>query len=480
MREPDKSSKSAWRRVRAACTALARDRDGSALFYTTLSLPVLVGFAVLAIDGSRFMNLNSTLQHAADGLALAAAGELDRSPSACDRAVKALTNLIENDQMFGDLGAATITKDHVTWRFFETLPANDWDPILETNEGDCDTVENAALVRYIEVRVKPQNFSTLFPASFLGGSNTASTNAVAVAGFDAVVCEFTPLFICNPFDKPITEVIEDGGNIGRQVKFHMVPPSCTDCAETPGNFGLLEPTNGGSIPEIKDMLATKSPGACFLQNSVTTKTGMGGVGDWLNVRFDLYEKDAKLNSPSKYPDSEYGPAANVRKGYTVGSCGSQTPNDPPLTRLGRDATWTANLGEGDWDFISYWEETHPDVSMNGWDNSANRPTRYQVYEYELSDYVGLVKGGTESGEPVCRTPITDVDRRILYAAVLDCSDGKVKGKTTGQAEAFVEMFLTEPASKDPGTGNETIYVEIKDLVEPGNSSVARDRVQLYR
>jgi hypothetical protein len=64
----------------------------------------LIGFAVLAIDGSRLMNLNSTLQHAADGLALAAAGELDRKPDACDRAVRALENLVENNQMFGDLG----------------------------------------------------------------------------------------------------------------------------------------------------------------------------------------------------------------------------------------------------------------------------------------------------------------------------------------------------------------------------------------
>jgi hypothetical protein len=212
----------------AACTALGRDRDGSALFYTTLSLPVLIGFAVLAIDGSRLMNLNSTLQHAVDGMALAAAGELDRKSDACDRAVLALEKVVENSQMFGDLGYSSITIDDVSWQFIDVLPASDDLPIVNTLGVDCDEGKLAAVARYIEVTVDLQNFSTLFPASFLGGSNTARTNATAVAGFDAAVCQFTPLFICNPWDKPIVEVIEDGDNIGKQIKFHMVPPGCDD------------------------------------------------------------------------------------------------------------------------------------------------------------------------------------------------------------------------------------------------------------
>ena len=495
MRERDKSKTSAWRRVRSACAELGHDRNGSALFYTTLSLPVLIGFAVLAIDGSRFMNLNTTLQNAADGLALAAAGELDRRPDACDRAVRALTNLVENDQMFGDVGdprfddvPATIEFDDVTPRFLETLPADDSGIIDETYEGNCDTPEDAALVRYIEVRVKPQSFTTLFPASFLGGSDTAATSAVAVAGFDAVVCEFTPLFICNPWDKPIAEVIEDGDNIGKQIRFHMVPPGCGEgCAVTPGNFGLLESPSGGSNPEIKDMLATKSPSACFIQNDVTTKPGINGIGDWLNVRFDLYEKDAKLSNPNKYPDEEYGPAENVRKGYTGNTCGNlvkQDINDDPFTRLRRDDTWLGdgNLGSGDWDFIDYWQDNFGTAPPNGWSNTPpNRPTRYQVYRYELENSETLVEVGPESSAPICRTPITTVDRRIIYAAVLDCSDGAIQGKTTAQAEGFVEMFLTEPAGSPPEDPNETIYVEIKNLIEPANdTSIARDRVQLYR
>ncbi len=220
-----------------------------------------------------------------------------------------------------------------------------------------------------------------------------------------------------------------------------------------------------------------SPGACFIQNSVTTKPGISGVGNWLNVRFDLYEADAKKLQKK----AGYGPALNVRKGYT-GTCNKPEANSPN-TRLGRDQTWPGDgfLGDGDWDFDAYWDANFSGVSKNGWSNGLNRPTRYQVYQYELDNYEELVMKGTEVGAPKCSDPETTVDRRIIYAAVLDCGDGVVKGKYTGQAEGFVEMFLTEPSAKEAGTGPETIYVEITKLVELGNQkSVARDRVQLFR
>jgi hypothetical protein len=43
----------------------------------------------------------------------------------------------------------------------------------------------------------------------------------------------------------------------------------------------------------------------------------------------------------------------------------------------------------------------------------------------------------------------------------------------------LKCFSPSPR-QEAGTGPETIYVEIVDLVEPGDNTVARDRVQLYR
>jgi hypothetical protein len=505
MREPDKSKKTAWRRVRSACAALGRDRDGSALLYTTLSLPVLIGFAVLAIDGSRLMNLNSTLQHAADGLALAAAGELDRKPDACERAERALENLVQNDQMFGDLGAATITIDDVEWTLLSELPANDWDPIPASMVVDpqdpCDA-DSAREARYIEVWVKPQNFNTLFPASFLGGSNTARTNAVAVAGFDAAVCEFMPIFICNPYEGQaitIHEAAADPDELKRQIRFHTTPGSTSQL--TPGAFGLLQPPGDPpTLPQLKDMLAVDKPPACFIQNGVSVKPGISGVGDWLNVRFDLYRQGS---TASLKDDEDYRPAHNVRKGYKIPTTGptpqcNKVPDDtnsskglprddcfegaPPYTCDGVVDAWfgTGNFAAGRLDeywSINYQTTVPPEVVGM---------SRYEIYRYEMEN--GMVDDQSnaptqETGELYCSSSATspDPDRRIVYAAVLNCIEHEIRGNSNKSVpvEAFAEFFITEPVQHEP-SNPETIWVELKGIVEPGTSTVARDRVQLYR
>jgi hypothetical protein len=502
MREPDKSKKSAWWRVRSACSELGRDRDGSALLYTTLSLPVLIGFAVLAIDGSRLMNLNSTLQHAADGLALAAAGELDRRPDACDRAVRALTNLVENDQMFGELGAATITIADVEWTFLSELPANDWDPIPASMVVDpCDDADSAREVRYIEVWVKPQNFTTLFPASFLGGSNTAVTNAVAVAGFDAAVCEFMPIFICNPYEgqaKTIHEAAADPNELRKQIRFHTTPGSTSQL--TPGAFGLLQPAGDNpTLPELKDMLAVDKPAACFIQNGVSVKPGISGVGNWLNVRFDLYKQGSTASLKN---NENYRPAHNVRKGYKIPATGptpqcNKVPDDtgsskglprddcfagsPPYTCDGVEDAWfgTGNFAAAldEYWLVNYQSAVPPEVAGM---------SRYEIYRYEMEQ--GSVSHASdapteETGELYCSTSATspDPDRRIIYSAVLNCLEYEIRGNSNKEipVEAFAEFFITEPVMHEP-SNPETIWVELKAIIEPGDGTVARDRVQLYR
>src|SRR5258708_25092960 len=66
------------------------DTDGVILPYVTMMLVVIVGVSVLALDGSRYMSLQTQLQNGADALALAGAAELDRTPTAIERANKAI------------------------------------------------------------------------------------------------------------------------------------------------------------------------------------------------------------------------------------------------------------------------------------------------------------------------------------------------------------------------------------------------------
>jgi Flp pilus assembly protein TadG len=69
------------------------DTNGLIAPYVAVMLPVLVGFALLAIDASRRMSLQTQMQAAADSLALAGARELNKGPGAESRAISAMANV---------------------------------------------------------------------------------------------------------------------------------------------------------------------------------------------------------------------------------------------------------------------------------------------------------------------------------------------------------------------------------------------------
>lgn len=177
--------------LRNALMRLALDRSGAAAIYVAAMLPVLMGGALLAIDASRLYSLHAHLQKAADAYALAGAAELDRRPASIARATKAINTMVVNDQRFASSGGATVAVAEI--RFLQSLPASDASAI-----GSTHVTTDPALARFVEVTVAPAALNTIFPASFLGGANTVTTQARAVAGFDSAVCQFTPFFICRP------------------------------------------------------------------------------------------------------------------------------------------------------------------------------------------------------------------------------------------------------------------------------------------
>jgi Flp pilus assembly protein TadG len=82
--------------LRRRAAAFWNDTNGVILPYVTMMLVVIIGLCVLALDGARYMNLQSQLQNGADALALAGAAELDRLPDSQIRAVAAINNLVTN------------------------------------------------------------------------------------------------------------------------------------------------------------------------------------------------------------------------------------------------------------------------------------------------------------------------------------------------------------------------------------------------
>jgi Flp pilus assembly protein TadG len=80
------------RRVLRAISIFWNDTDGIMLPHVTLMLTVLVGFGLLALDGARYMSLQTQMQEAADALALAGARELNQQSGAQTRASAAMAN----------------------------------------------------------------------------------------------------------------------------------------------------------------------------------------------------------------------------------------------------------------------------------------------------------------------------------------------------------------------------------------------------
>ena len=479
--------------------AFWNDTSGVILPYVTVMLVVIVGLSVLALDGARLMSLQTQLQNGADALALAGAAELDRLPDAETRARTAIQRLLANSTLFGSRANRTIAVSNI--KFYSRLPANDASPM---SAGTPATSPGNA--RFVSVSVRPVTLQTILPAAFFGGANTVTTAASAVAGFDQVVCGVTPIYVCNPYETAgmtydqATEALQraaaNPSDQGRLMRLHQYGRNASYDAD---DYGFLDsPTLGSDEMSLIDSLAVVRPAACFLQRGVNFRPGLlRSAREGFNVRFDIYEGAMS----ERYNDSNYRPAQNVRKGYVLASgdenqnaCAARRGANWPIgsgpnrvTGLPLDRSWPIDgMGEGNWDFDSYWQVNHgdsePPQSLNGGAASnADVPSRYRVYRYEIEQgRVADVSIGGESGAPACYSggdlPGTP-DRRILHAAIVNCQSLQLAGEEQFNVPvaAFGKLFLTLPLERS----QTDLYVEMVGLVRPGDG-VSFDVVQLYR
>jgi hypothetical protein len=477
------------------------DTRGVILPYVTMMLVIVVGVAVLALDGARFMSLQTQLQNGADALALAGAAELDRLPDSETRAINAISHLLTNSTLFGADAGRNVQVAGIS--FYSRLPPSDASPI--TTGAPASSPTNA---RFVSVSVQPVAVRTIFPAALFGGSNAVTTGASAVAGFDQVVCQATPIYVCNPYEMPemayeqASEALQaaatDPAARARLIRLREYPGG--DARYVAGDYGfLVSPTIGGNVGAVINATAMARPPACFLQSGVNLRPGyLVSAREAFNVRFDIYEGSMSGNQG----DADYRPAPNVRKGYvgggaSGGSCSAQAATGWPIgsppnqaTGLPLDRTWPyldGRMGNGDWDFETYWQVNHgadgrrtPVINGTVASNSSP-PGRYAVYRYEIEQgYVTDRSPGGESGAPACYSGgvLSEVpDRRLLYAAIINCQSMGLAGEgpINVPAAAFGKFFLTLPLARS----QTDLYVELVGLVKPGDS-VDLDRVQLYR
>jgi len=149
------------------------------------------------------------------------------------------------------------------------------------------------------------------------------------------------------------------------------------------------------------------------------------------------------------------------------------------------------IGDGNWDRYAYFKSnsasnytaiTSP-ATMNTFlaanmPGGTTTPTRYQVYQWEMNNSGARLNSQSApvslnaysrpadlAGEPAGLAPsATQIDRRLLTVAVINCTAEGVGGHTTDVAVTkWIDIFLVQPAlarSTGMRTENGDIYVEI--------------------
>ena len=506
-------------KLAAAARSIWADTDGVILPYVTLMLVVFIGVAVLALDGARYMSLQTQLQKGADALAIAGAAELDRLPDAITRATNAVNNLVSNSSQFGTGGGVNVSVSSV--RFLSSLPSSDTTyPIPNAN-----VTTNSIQARFIEITVQPVNILTILPASFFGGATSVAAGATAVAGNAGVVCGITPMFICNPFEQMGDSYAQATARLVaastdaamRRTLLRFSDGSNNSGAWGPGDFGYLVPDSGnlstdGCFPaaghNIGPAMAASRPLICVRQDGVDLQPGNATAAiDGLNTRFGLYSPSMGGSCMATYP-----PDANVRKGYRA--AGSGPPGErwcragPDGDPTGSVPTWPdgisgkslpvdpcfksntcspGNMGASTWDCQTYWTATHAANPTAVADppagcTAASTISRYELYQYEIAkNYHTDAQPVTgETGAPQCSAATAQTDRRIMNVAIVNCMSSPVPIQSNAQdvpVAAFGRFFLTVPV---PVAAQNKPYAEFRGLLKRGESGGVFDQVQLYR
>jgi Flp pilus assembly protein TadG len=386
------------------------DRRGGVAIYVALIAAALFGIIGLALDASRAFILSSEAQHAADAAALAAASQLDGTPTAIARADAALANLVQNNQRLASTGGGAVAIAGV--RYLSGLPNDDSLPIT-----GAFVTTNPLNARFVEVTTAPLTHLNTFLRA-VGATAPVNITRQAVAGCNQIVCRTPPIMICNPAEAGGAGAAFDiDAWRGRQVI--LMHQGGMNSTWAPGNFGYLQVTAPGANALRNALASVNGANDCY-GTQVTTEPGAKlGARAALNVRFGIYENPGFGGSARN--DPEFAPDINVRV----------MPRDHPNGWSGPNN----RFGNGHWDCLDYWNNT-PALANSG----VQRPaacvtdtfgfTRYDMYQFEIANGLNQRSPQNAANELA--------DRRIIYLAVVNCVDEGLSGQTDGHLAQLPE------------------------------------------
>ncbi len=492
-----------WRSLKEAGKA----DDGAILALWGVSFAALLGIVAMSFDLGRVNVTQSELQSFADNVALAAAGELDGGAGAISRATAAAAAMVSDTQTYGNANNVLSGGTDYNLTFLSDLPGSDTAaPTSTTNDGKK--------ARYVLVTVNNATVDLTFGAAFTGltGANGPNNvvNARAVAGFTSYACDIAPLTFCVPSGWRVS------ANIGQMINLHSQGGASQ---WTAGGYGFLDPSKlaidpngvcGSAPPGQQDdcLIGAEGPiTQCFAQNGVDIEPGQktGQYDAFFNVRFDIYVSTMNGNKNT----AKYQPAPNVIKGIipTSGNCigagnGAGQAPSPDTIALPRDTCFAAGtcangnrFGNGVWNRTTYVGTNHggvdPITAIGG-----TGTTRWAMYNAEITQAGANLRTNpllsntlSESGRPSCSNNMsTDPNRRVVFAAAIDCTSTSITGAQTGiPVLEYVELFLTEPVKSNGTTSPPTtdIWAEVIGSggganSGPGPNGVFHDFVQLFR
>jgi len=423
--------------------------------YGAFAAALSMGAGVVAIDFGRLVLLRSEMQNSADAAATSAALLLDGTSGSRARAEAVARDAIAKETLVSDYGA-NIAVSAVN--FYSQLEPS---PRVTGNDGEAAFVEVVLAPQRVTLLLNPM----LDLVSTAGVARNVELPASAIGVNDPLICDAAPLMVCDPVEDGEADLFAPA-TAGKQ----MVVKESGGGAMAPGNYGILCPSEDNcGASAVGNAIAAEHVGRCTGSN-VDTSPGAqtNQFRNGMNARFDTGNRSNKR------------PAQNI----------VSYPRDNNLTG-------SRIVGNGSWNPITYWSDTHPGDAQPA---SLSTYTRYQTYLYELGER--FARNGAQTLYPVPSplpagytvvnppardlpsggtpgsTPSTDIKRRIVRVAILKCEALGVAGShsypTFGR---YVDMFLTEAVTAPPVADAYAEVIGPTRTVAPGD---VRSNVRLAR
>ena len=398
-----------------------RRQNGAVAIIAAISLPVLIGFAGLALDLGHLYVEKTELQNATDACALAAARELTCDPSVGICATSFLVNA-ENS------GLAVAGRNKVNFqKSAATITAQDikFSTTFTPNSGYRSRAAGASPAsKYVMCTAQQTGIVPWFMQVLGAGNQSVSAQAVATLTYSQANCAI-PIGMCKQDAAPASSPFQ--GLVVGQWLTSKLSQSAT------GSFDWIDFTPpGGGASELADLL--KGTGACSVPPPPTLVGEQGkktSLGTAWNTRFGLYKGSDNINSsPPDYTGESYTPTSWPSKfnayGGTYAGTGTAIPN-----------------------FLS---------------------ARTQHLSYQANDGLNVNMGGVTKATAAQHGTL-GADRRLATVPVVDCTAWNAKN-TSQQIPilGYACALMLHPMDKDNGPNNtDEVWLEYRgNASDPGN------------